>query len=157
MRPPCPGVTPLSAVSAAPSGTTPAVDVALAVVGAGPRGTSVLERLCASAPELLPPGARLTVHMVDPSPPGPGRVWRTAQSPHLLMNTVASQVTLFTDDSVDCSGPVRPGPSLHTWAGGELGPDDYPTRAHYGRYLEWVFAEVVRGAPPGVRVEVHPA
>ncbi|MFF3144277.1 FAD/NAD(P)-binding protein, partial [Streptomyces sp. NPDC057927] len=101
----------MSAVSAAPSGTTPAVDVALAVVGAGPRGTSVLERLCASAPELLPPGARLTVHMVDPSPPGPGRVWRTAQSPHLLMNTVASQVTLFTDDSVDCSGPVRPGPS----------------------------------------------
>ncbi|SFE81147.1 FAD/NAD(P)-binding protein [Streptomyces mirabilis] len=157
MRPPCPGVTPLSAVSAAPSGTTPAVDVSLAVVGAGPRGTSVLERLCASAPELLPPGARLTVHMVDPSPPGPGRVWRTAQSPHLLMNTVASQVTLFTDDSVDCSGPVRPGPSLHTWAGGELGPDDYPTRAHYGRYLEWVFAEVVRAAPPGVRVEVHPA
>ncbi|MFF7879990.1 FAD/NAD(P)-binding protein [Streptomyces sp. NPDC020794] len=157
MRPPCPGVTPLSAVSAAPSGTTPAVDVSLAVVGAGPRGTSVLERLCASAPELLPPGARLTVHVVDPSPPGPGRVWRTAQSPHLLMNTVASQVTLFTDDSVDCSGPVRPGPSLHTWAGGELGPDDYPTRAHYGRYLEWVFAEVVRGAPPAVRVEVHAA
>lgn len=157
MRPPCPGVTPLSAVSAAPSGTVHAVDVSLAVVGAGPRGTSVLERLCASAPELLPPGARLTVHVVDPSPPGPGRVWRTAQSPHLLMNTVASQVTLFTDDSVDCSGPIRPGPSLHTWAAGELGPDDYPTRAHYGRYLEWVFAEVVRGAPPGVRVEVHTA
>ncbi|HSX96356.1 MAG TPA: FAD/NAD(P)-binding protein, partial [Streptomyces sp.] len=36
-----------------------------------------------------------------------------------------------------------------------LGPDDYPTRARYGRYLEWVFAEVVRGAPPEIRVEVH--
>lgn len=86
------------------------------------------------------------------------------------MNTVASQVTLFTDDSVDCSGPIRPGPSLYEWATGgkrgsdgshqrggpdELGPDDYPTRAQYGRYLEWVFAEVVRGAPPGIRVEVH--
>nr|WP_226966720.1 FAD/NAD(P)-binding protein [Streptomyces phaeolivaceus] len=139
-------------------------DIGIALVGAGPRGTSVLERLCASAPELLAPGTRLTVHVVDPAPPGPGRVWRTAQSPHLLMNTVASQVTLFTDDSVDCSGPVRPGPSLYEWAaeatgttGGspELGPDDYPTRARYGRYLEWVFAEVVRGAPPGIRVEVH--
>jgi len=108
-------------------------------------------------PELLAPGARLTVHVVDPDPPGPGRVWRTAQSPHLLMNTVASQVTLFTDDSVDCSGPLCPGPSLHTWAEGELGPDDYPTRAQYGRYLEWVFGEVVRGAPPEVRVEVHTA
>ncbi|MFG2312892.1 FAD/NAD(P)-binding protein [Streptomyces sp. NPDC048566] len=131
--------------------------VSVAVVGAGPRGTSVLERICASAPELLTPGARLTVHVVDPYPPGAGRVWRTGQSPHLLMNTVASQVTLFTDETVDCAGPVRPGPSLHAWAGGALGPDAYPTRARYGRYLEWVFDEVVRGAPPGVRVEVHAA
>ncbi|WOT40398.1 FAD/NAD(P)-binding protein [Streptomyces coeruleorubidus] len=127
------------------------------MVGAGPRGTSVLERLCASAPELLPPGARLTVHVIDPDPPGPGRVWRTDQSPELLMNTVACQVTLFTDDSVDCSGPIRPGPSLYEWARGTLGPDEYPTRADYGRYLEWVFAQVAGDAPAGVRVETHRA
>ncbi|MFJ9564903.1 FAD/NAD(P)-binding protein [Streptomyces fuscichromogenes] len=133
------------------------VPVSVALVGAGPRGTSVLERLCASAPELLPPDRPLTVHVIDPAPPGPGRVWRTTQSAELLMNTVASQVTLFTDDSVDCAGPVRPGPSLHTWAGGELGPDDYPTRAHYGRYLEWVFARTVSRAPAAVRVETHRA
>ncbi|MFD6291095.1 FAD/NAD(P)-binding protein [Streptomyces sp. NPDC060205] len=151
--------------------------LSVALVGAGPRGTSVLERLCASAPELLTPGTRLTVHVVDPSPPGPGRVWRTAQPAELLMNTVASQVTLFTDDSVDCSGPIRPGPGLHAWAegraaqqqggqaagqaggqaAGRLGPDDYPTRAQYGQYLEWVFGEVVRGAPPALRIETHRA
>ncbi|MEV5353127.1 FAD/NAD(P)-binding protein [Streptomyces sp. NPDC052693] len=131
--------------------------LSVALVGAGPRGTSVLERLCASAPELLPPGARLTVHVIDPDPPGPGRVWRTAQSPELLMNTVACQVTLFTDDSVDCSGPIRPGPSLYEWADGALGPDEYPARADYGRYLEWVFAQVVRLAPPAVRIETHRA
>nr|WSY55271.1 FAD/NAD(P)-binding protein [Streptomyces sp. NBC_00886] len=141
----------MSAVNAEPA------SVSVAVVGAGPRGTSVLERLCASAPELLPPGTRLTVHIVDPAPPGPGRVWRTTQSPELLMNTVASQVTLFTDASVDCSGPIRPGPSLHEWAPAELGPDDYPTRAHYGRYLEWVFARTVREAPESVHVEPHTA
>ncbi|MFE0251083.1 FAD/NAD(P)-binding protein [Streptomyces sp. NPDC059010] len=145
----------MTAPTSAPTPDSPTVSVAL--VGAGPRGTSVLERLCASAPELLPPGARLTVHVVDPAPPGPGRVWRTAQSAELLMNTVSSQVTLFTDDSVDCSGPIRPGPSLHDWATGTLGPDEYPTRAHYGRYLEWVFAKVVREAPPGIRVETHTA
>ncbi|MEU7579018.1 FAD/NAD(P)-binding protein [Streptomyces sp. NPDC041068] len=134
---------------------------ALALVGAGPRGTSVLERLCASAPELLAPGVRLTVHVVDPAPPGAGRVWRTEQPGELLMNTVASQVTLFTDASVDCSGPIRPGPSLYEWAAAGhvpgLGPDDYPTRACYGRYLEWVFAETVRGAPDAIRVQVHAA
>ncbi|MEV6111599.1 FAD/NAD(P)-binding protein [Streptomyces sp. NPDC052109] len=139
----------------APTQDPPTVSVAL--VGAGPRGTSVLERLCASAPELLPPGVRLTVHVIDPAPPGPGRVWRTAQPAELLMNTVASQVTLFTDDSVDCSGPVRLGPSLYEWADGEVGPDDYPTRAHYGRYLEWVFARTVREAPEAIRVKVHRA
>ncbi|MEU8823524.1 FAD/NAD(P)-binding protein [Streptomyces sp. NPDC048636] len=134
---------------------------AIAVVGAGPRGTSVLERLCASAPELAP-GARLTVHVVDPYPPGAGRVWRAAQPGELLMNTVASQVTLFTDASVVCDGPVRTGPSLYEWAAARgvapgLGPDDYPGRALYGRYLEWVFAEVVRGAPDPVTVRVHTA
>ncbi len=147
---------PESAIPGSPSGPAPE-PVSVALVGAGPRGTSVLERLCASARELLPPGTLLTVHVIDPAPPGPGRVWRTAQSAELLMNTVASQVTLFTDESVDCSGPIRPGPSLHEWADGTLGPDEYPTRAHYGRYLEWVFAEVVRQAPPGVRVETHTA
>lgn len=149
----------MSAVNAvSDGGSAPApASVSVAVVGAGPRGTSVLERLCASAPDLLPPGTRLTVHVVDPAPPGPGRVWRSAQSPELLMNTVASQVTLFTDASVDCAGPVRPGPSLHEWAPAELGPDDYPTRAHYGRYLEWVFARTVREAPESVQVATHSA
>ncbi|GAA2645946.1 FAD/NAD(P)-binding protein [Streptomyces vastus] len=147
----------MSATTAEPPASAESTEVSVALVGAGPRGTSVLERLCASAPELLAPGARLTVHVVDPSPPGPGRVWRTDQPAELLMNTVSSQVTLFTDDSVDCSGPIRPGPSLHDWAGGELDPDEYPTRAQYGQYLEWVFAEVVRGAPASVRIETHRA
>ena len=117
----------------------------------------MLERLCANAPELAPDD-RLSVHVVDPCPPGAGQVWRTAQSGELLMNTVASQVTLFTDDSVTCDGPVRPGPSLYEWAADRslaLGPDDYPTRALYGRYLEWVFAETVAAAPARVDVEVH--
>ncbi|MBT2395340.1 FAD/NAD(P)-binding domain-containing protein [Streptomyces sp. ISL-100] len=138
-----------------------AVHQALAVVGAGPRGTSVLERLCASVPALAP-DTRLTVHVVDPAPPGAGRVWRTGQPAELLMNTVASQVTLFTDASVDCEGPIRPGPSLYEWAASHsrdapLGPDDYPTRACYGRYLEWVFRQVVRCAPKSVTVRVHQA
>ncbi|WFB09791.1 FAD/NAD(P)-binding protein [Streptomyces sp. LX-29] len=135
----------------------PGVQHEIAIVGCGPRGTSVLERICASAPALAP-GVRLTVHLIDPAPPGPGQVWRTAQPAGLLMNTVASQVTLFTDASVECAGPIRPGPSLYEWCaarGSALGPDDYPPRALYGRYLEWVFAEVARTAPEGLTVVTH--
>lgn len=147
------------AVGTTSSGAT---DAQVSIVGAGPRGTSTLERLCASAKEFLAPGSRLTVHVVDPSPPGAGRVWRTDQSQQLLMNTVSSQISLYSDESVTFGGPICPGPSLHEWAvsvGGvpELGPDDYPTRALYGRYLEWVFGETVRNAPESIEVEVHAA
>jgi uncharacterized NAD(P)/FAD-binding protein YdhS len=136
------------------------VDTHVAIVGAGPRGTSTLERLCASAPEFLTPEARLIVHIVDPSPPGAGRVWRTDQSNDVLMNTVTSQVTLFTDDSIVCSGPIRHGPSLYDWSADKipgLGPDDYGTRAQYGQYLEWIFQETVRKAPSQIQIEIHPA
>ena len=76
------------------------------------------------------------------------------------MNTVTSQMTLFTDDSVICSGPIQPGPSLYVWATDaepELGPDDYASRAQYGGYLEWVFHEVLRRTPPNVKIKVHAA
>ncbi|QMU80123.1 FAD/NAD(P)-binding protein [Streptacidiphilus sp. PB12-B1b] len=147
----------------------------ICLVGAGPRGLSVLERLCANAAAGVGEGP-VTVHVVDPFPPGPGQVWRTGQSPHLLMNTVAGQVTMFTDESVTLAGPLAPGPSLYEWArfltlmgpidGGSyseqvlaeartLGPDSYPTRAFYGRYLEWVFQRVTRTAPGRVRVLAH--
>lgn len=152
------------AASSAVSGTRSykSTNVHVAIVGSGPRGTSALERLCASASDFLTPGARLTVHVIDPSPPGAGRVWRTEQAPELLMNTVTSQVTLFTDESVISPGPIRSGPTLYEWAAAAepellVGPDDYPTRAQYGRYLEWVFDEVVRSAPADVDVEVHAA
>ncbi|MEU8585894.1 FAD/NAD(P)-binding protein [Streptomyces sp. NPDC048664] len=151
-------------------------DLDLCLVGAGPRGLSVLERLCANE-RAAPAHRAVTVHVVDPYRPGAGRVWRTGQSRVLLMNTVASQVTVFTDTSVQMAGPVEPGPSLYEWArtlghglGGaplydeavlaearRLGEDDYPSRAFYGRYLEDAFARVVSDAPAHVRVRVHQA
>jgi hypothetical protein len=144
--------------------------VKICIVGAGPRGTSVLSRINANRFEMCPHDAEIVVHVVDPFPPGPGRVWRTDQSERLLMNTVASQVTLFTDESVALAGPVVPGPSLHEWAAlldqdscpehifdeaVQLGPNTYPSRALYGHYLEWVFEHLTNSAPPGVTVRVH--
>ncbi|MGW7081789.1 FAD/NAD(P)-binding protein [Streptomyces sp. NPDC054866] len=143
------------------------------VIGVGPRGLSVLERLCANARSEPQDGA-VHVHVVDPYPPGPGKVWRTDQSRHLLMNTVAGQISVFTDATVDMRGPLEPGPSLHEWAltlvagelGGdhpahvlrearELGPDTYPTRSFYGWYLRWAFQRIVDGAPTNLTITVH--
>ncbi|MGW2825800.1 FAD/NAD(P)-binding protein [Streptomyces sp. NPDC001443] len=149
--------------------------LSLCIVGVGPRGLSVLERLCANA-RLLPPDSNVRVYLVDPYPAGAGAVWRTDQSRLLLMNTVACQITVFTDDSVSLEGPVEPGPSLYEWAeelresagaaapaGGEqtlaeardLGPDSYPTRAFFGSYLREMFARICLGAPPQVDITMH--
>src|SRR4051812_49825499 len=57
---------------------------AIAIVGAGPRGTGLLERLAAGDAELLPDlggGAVADGHLIDPCPAGAGPRWRRGQSP----------------------------------------------------------------------------
>jgi uncharacterized NAD(P)/FAD-binding protein YdhS len=149
--------------------------IEICIVGAGPRGLSVLERLCAIAGEPHPDRGHLTVHLVDPHVRDGSAVWRTSQARDLLMNTVTSQITMFPDESVDCAGPVVPGPSLYDWArflaqidsfdqdvpdwvrreGARLGPDDYPTRAFYGHYLQWVLRHLMRTTPARVDIRTH--
>ncbi|MFI1253616.1 FAD/NAD(P)-binding protein [Streptomyces netropsis] len=145
----------------------------ICVIGAGPRGLSVLERLSANAAAAE---QQVVLHVVDPYLGLGGRVWRTTQPTHLLMNTVASQVTMYTDPSVNCEGPIRPGPSLYEWAkfvtlmepvesesypawvraeAAALGPDSYPSRAFYGHYLNWVLDRLLCTAPEQVSMVLH--
>ncbi|MFI7010996.1 FAD/NAD(P)-binding protein [Streptomyces sp. NPDC050145] len=124
----------------------------LVVVGAGPRGTGVLERIAANAPDGDGPW-HLDIHLVDPYPPGGGRIWREDQSPLLWMNSQAQDVTMFTDDTVELDGPVLPGPALHTWAG--LDGRTFPDRRRQGGYLRWVYEKAVAALPEGVVVHHH--
>ncbi|MFD3698137.1 FAD/NAD(P)-binding protein [Streptomyces sp. NPDC058646] len=151
----------------------PHSSVEICVIGAGPRGLSVVERLTANE-RRTPSHDSVAIHVVDPSVPGAGQVWRSSQSRHLLMNTVACQITVYTDESCTIDGPVEPGPSLYEWAkslsvlgqfgdydegtlaeAAVLGPDTYPTRAFYGAYLGECFQRVVVGAPQHVTIHVH--
>ncbi len=149
----------------------------MVIVGGGPRGTGVLERLAASAPEYgVDAEHPLDVHLVDPYPPGAGRIWRTAQSELLWMNSMAADVTMYTDDSVTCTGPIVPGPSLIEWAeqvrAGELDgetvpdgrvgdelrglrPNTFPTRQLQSHYLDFVLRRVLATLPDGLRVHLH--
>ncbi|MBM4827233.1 FAD/NAD(P)-binding protein [Actinospica acidiphila] len=157
---------------------TPAPAV-LAVVGAGPRATGLLERIAANAPELWDGTRALHIHLIDPHPPGPGRIWRHEQSGLLRMNSMAEDVTMFTDESSTIEGPVRPGPSLAEWAAQfsgrgprhapyaepadpevlaelrTLDPADFPTRRAQSAYLDWVFRRVLTELPASVTVEWH--
>jgi len=100
------------------------------VVGAGPRGTSVLERLGA-----LRGGMDLEVHVVDPFPPGPGRIWRERQSSLLWMNSTVAGVAMF--------GPGVP--SLGEWSG--LPSTTFATRPQAGAYFSWVFGQAASRVP----------
>ncbi|MER6288340.1 FAD/NAD(P)-binding protein [Streptomyces sviceus] len=125
----------------------------LVIVGAGPRGTGLIERIAANAPELYD-GSGLDLHLVDPHEPGAGRIWREAQSPLLWMNSHAEDVTMFTDETVDMAGPVRPGPTLHEWAG--IDGRTFADRQLQGAYLRWVHEQAVAALPPSVSVQHHP-
>jgi hypothetical protein len=146
-------------------------DPVLAIIGAGPRAVGLLERLAANGPLL--DGRALTIHVIDPHPPGAGKVWRQDQSPLLLMNSRVGEVTMFTDSSTTCAGPVRPGPTLHEWSSGAdatLVPDpglaaeasalnsgSFASRRLAGQYLEWCFRQAARALPDSVRLRVHQA
>ncbi|ATE58482.1 adenylate cyclase [Actinosynnema pretiosum] len=146
----------------------------IVVVGGGPRASGLLERLGANAPELL--ARPLEVHLVDPHPVGAGRVWRDEQSPLLRMNSMAEDVTAFTDDSVVCEGPIRTGPSLAEWAdlvlsGGievpldeavraelsAMRPTSFPSRRVQSAYLTWFHRLAEASLPEGSRVVEHRA
>lgn len=147
----------------------------LVVIGGGPRGTGVIERIAANSAELYG-DRRLDIHLVDPYPPGGGRIWRQDQSPLLWMNSMAEDVTMFTDDTVKQDGPIRPGPAVHTWAADvregrtvldtdpailaeirELGAQDFPSRRLQSVYLRWVYEQSLAALPPGITVHEHQA
>lgn len=138
-----------------PVSAAPGTRSSLVIVGAGPRGTGLIERIAANAPELYAGSgiAGLDIHLVDPHPPGAGRIWRAAQSPLLWMNSHAEDVTMFTDETVVMDGPVRPGPTLHEWA--EIEGSTFADRQLQGAYLRWVHEEAVAALPPGVTVHHH--
>ena len=150
--------------------------VSIAVVGAGPRGVGFLERLAANLPYLAP-GARVVVHLIDPHPIGAGRIWRFAQSPLLKLNSMAADVTMFTDASSTIDGPVAHGPSLIEWIeavrSGEfaiaeaadellaaeiagLTAQSFPTRRLQSAYLDWFTRHAIAEfASAGGEIVVH--
>lgn len=144
------------------------------VIGAGPRGVGWLERFVEN--HASSGAGDVTVHLVDPFPPGPGRIWRHEQSALLKLNSLAEDVTMFTDDASVIEGPISPGPSLAEWAAGirdgsitdvtptdvslaaelrALGPKSFPTRRLQSLYLDWFYRRTLSRLPAGVTVVTH--
>ncbi|MBT2567680.1 FAD/NAD(P)-binding protein [Arthrobacter sp. ISL-85] len=141
------------------------------IIGGGPRGTSVLERLLAHTAAAGDRKAHLHIDVVDPYPVGPGHVWQPDQSRLFLMNTQSFYPTLIPEDP-SLPAPIAgttfdqwrarhqrdPLPALTAGERAELAvleSNDFPSRALYGRYLRCTVEELLGKAPDGVTVEFH--
>lgn len=106
-------------------------DHSVAIIGVGPRGLSVLERLVALASTRWSPArGPITVHLIDPYPPGAGIVWRTDQPTSLLMNTTIGEQTIFPDASCSFLGEMQGSSAAASgWTGAASGHSGSPAEA----------------------------
>ena len=127
----------------------------IAIVGMGPRGLSVFERLLVRLRQGAGDDAGVVIWAIDPVEHGPGRIWRTSQPSWLTMNATASEVTVQSPDSLLADDDLF---SLDTWTAGvscpasPVDPVSNPPRKVYGQYLREVFHRLCASAPPGVEV-----
>ncbi|MEJ3652958.1 FAD/NAD(P)-binding protein [Actinomycetes bacterium KLBMP 9759] len=127
----------------------------IVVVGSGPRGLSVLERMAARLADRDGPRP-VELCVIDDVQIGCGRIWRTDQPEWFLMNTIAEEVSAFSGPPD--GGPVRPGagPSLAQWWSADdpdfPGHGSFASRARYGRYMSMVLASIRAALPPSVRL-----
>jgi uncharacterized NAD(P)/FAD-binding protein YdhS len=136
----------------------------LAIIGGGPRALTILERL-SEHQERMPRHLALNVLLVDPGNPGEGS-HPADQAGHLLINTLASQVTMYPPHGsvAGDSGPslldwsaaqgyrrFADGPRVATGSEGEPLGDHLP-RCLLGRYLTAFGREVIASLPGNIRV-----
>jgi uncharacterized NAD(P)/FAD-binding protein YdhS len=138
----------------------------IAIIGLGPRGLSVFDRIIAYARNDAS-ATPLELYVFDGKEFGPG-CHTTDQNSHLLVNTVACQMTQFSDDTVRGGGPLLYGPSFADWLSSKSGSspgaqaghvdidrNGYYSRALFGDYLRWCFEYVKKLAPPHVTIYLH--
>ncbi len=112
--------------------------VSIAIIGMGPRGSSLLERLVTHTIETQ---SQHLVHFIlfeKERELGPGCHYTHLQE-DLLTNTIAAQMTMYFGDGMEAHGPVHNGDCLYDWYRKNRDPNvkstDYLSRRSLGEYL----------------------
>lgn len=145
----------------------------ITLVGCGPRGITLLDRLLANIEQVEEKSAVL-LNIVSAGDLGCG-VHERAQPESLLVNTIACQITLFSDETVIGAGPVTQGMCFYTWAqavgykydeenhrynktkGREIDPNDYLPRAIFGEYLHWAAKDIIEKLSQHITIQIFDA
>lgn len=124
----------------------------IAIVGAGPWGLAVLDRLVTAARRQ--PQLALAVHLIDPDGPGPG-LHKPQQEDFLLLNTVTGQLDSFSAHHFGeppLAGAMPFIDWLRTARDIEADPNGFLPRALFGVYLRYVHAVLCDNAPSHLRI-----
>ncbi|HEY6922897.1 MAG TPA: FAD/NAD(P)-binding protein [Steroidobacteraceae bacterium] len=136
------------------AGASPRENYCVAIIGSGPRGMSVLERLVAYLGSAA--HGATSIYLIDSHEIGCGRIWRRDQPDWFLMNTVADEVSAFS--GMPDGGKARPGagPCLADWWRDRdptyPGPNSYAPRALHGEYMQFVLQAIEAAMPEGCRL-----
>lgn len=150
-----------------PTGRSGPATTDVVLVGMGPWGLAVLERIVTSALE-RGAGPPTTVHVVDPGTPGSG-VYGGAQPDYLILNTPCGQHSMYPFPGATAG---RAGTGFFEWAqasgyrwvgdrceittrGRPVTPHDFLPRRLLGEYLAWFYGCLVREAPPWLSIVHH--
>lgn len=140
----------------------------IVIVGLGPRGLLVLERLLALAP--YAPQRRFELEVFEPNEPGVG-VHDRNQPDYLMLNTIACQLSMFPDHAALGGLPERRGASFYDWclmrgvhvktgSGASASmrlcrAGDFLPRRLLGDYLAWTWRTLATSLPFNVTLRVH--
>jgi len=144
------------------------VTQSVAIIGCGPWGLAVLERLICNFS--MPPNhtTPLKIHIVEPKTPGVG-VYMEHLPEYFLLNTVSGQIDLFGYRYLNSDFTATYQPlSFFEWLDfngykindygsyRDVERTDFCPRAWLGRYLQWVYETLVSNLPTNLTVQLHP-
>lgn len=146
--------------------------VDICIVGFGPWGLCIFERIVSNIKHGVRHGAAVNIHIVEPNRLGQGA--HSSELPdYLLLNTKCGHVSMFVEDHFPDIDRPQHGPGLLEWAkhqgyrlagdghtltkqgGREITDDDFLPRRLLGEYLGWFYQEAMRALPDGVTVYEH--
>ncbi len=137
----------------------------ICIIGLGPKGLTVLERLISHAKKEDYSG-KMVINLIEPGIIGLG-IYNLKQPDFWLLNTVCSQITMFPDNTT-VNSPFIKGPSLYEWVnkegykisndgfsiskteGRNIERDDFLPRRLLGEYLRFFFEKITKDLPQNI-------
>lgn len=146
-------------------------DTTICILGLGPWGLCVLERIISRARHTSPQ-TDVSIHIIERGEPGVGVHYRSLPE-YLLLNTKCGHVSMFIEPHFpDIEAPTH-GPTLLEWAhdqgyrisddgyalknhnGREITADDFLPRHLLGEYMHWFYQSLIKRCPRNISIKRH--